>query len=303
MDKLLTFDRYRSIREQGRLERWPFIPEHDITQRLFEDHRSYTEVIVKDLIAELSEHPTHFAVTDLRGAGYYGPYHELLLAETVQRKLKSAVSSARPTAVSSAATQILPLLFARLIQDDAACSLQQAFQLFARSRLYGYITFPACIYTAEHPEPAPTPACPSQRQEDHLSLSPDSGNHTPAPGNRTPAQHPSRHHPTGSANHPAPVVDVRDPMDVADVERAGNVDGREAQADGEEVQAEGGEAQADGEEAQADGGDDQPAMNADVEEGAVNKDGVHAPEATDAADVEELVGNEDVEIEEALEAV
>ncbi|CAD6947280.1 unnamed protein product [Tilletia controversa] len=231
MDQELSPEQHRSIRAHGSLQSWPAVPETDVAQRVFEDHKSYTEVILADLAAELLEQSKHFALTDLRGAGYYGPYHAMLVSKLVQEKLKSAVPTADPIAISCAAEQILPLLFIRLIQEDASCSLHHAVQLISTSRLYGLVTFPASIFVVnERPNPPPTLARTfiPQRQ---LSLSPDSGQHPPVPVNRTAAQHSSRHRPHDEADLSRPnaavadngsdaVMDERVANEMADVGRA-----------------------------------------------------------------------------------
>ncbi|CAD6918608.1 unnamed protein product [Tilletia controversa] len=231
MDQELSPEQHRSIRAHGRLQSWPAVPETDVAQRVFEDHKSYTEVILADLAAELLEQPKHFALTDLRGAGYYGPYHAMLMAKAVQEKLKSAVPTADPIAISCAAEQILPLLFIRLIQENASCSFHHAVHLISISRLYGLVTFPASIFVVnERLNPPPTLARSfvPQRQ---LSLSPDSGQHPPVPVNHTAAQHSSRHRPHDEANLSRPnaavadngsdpVMDERVPNEMATLGRA-----------------------------------------------------------------------------------
>ncbi|KAE8244159.1 hypothetical protein A4X03_0g7614 [Tilletia caries] len=210
MDQELSPEQHRSIRVHGRLQSWPAVPETDVAQRVFEDHKSYTKVILADLAAELLEQSKHFALTDLRGAGYYGPYHAMLVSKLVQEKLKSAVPTADPIAISCAAEQILPLLFIRLIQEDASCSFHHAVHLISTSRLYGLVTFPASIFVVnERLNPPPTLARSfvPQRQ---LSLSPDSGQHPPVPVNRTAAQHSSRHRPHDEANLSRPNAAVAD---------------------------------------------------------------------------------------------
>ncbi|CAD6914200.1 unnamed protein product [Tilletia laevis] len=139
-------EQHRSIRAHGRLQSWPAVPETDVAQRVFEDHKSHAEVILAELAAELLEQPKHFTLTDLRGAGYYGLHHAMLVANAVQQKLKSALPTTDPIAISCAAEQILPLLFIRLIQEDASCSLHHAVHLLSTSRLCG-VTY--CDYYAD----------------------------------------------------------------------------------------------------------------------------------------------------------
>ncbi|KAK0520381.1 hypothetical protein OC835_007225, partial [Tilletia horrida] len=139
----LTLPQVQRILTFGRTQGWPVEPE-DVVDRLFRQLKAYTDVIIKDLVKELADVDQH-ALTDLRGAGYYGPYHAALVVKEIKSRLRKEAPSATDTAIATIATNALPLLFERLIAEDTSGTISQAAELLSASRVYGLIVFPVAL--------------------------------------------------------------------------------------------------------------------------------------------------------------
>ncbi|KAE8228458.1 hypothetical protein CF326_g6610 [Tilletia indica] len=135
----------RKVLLDGQRRGWPFDVEMNLLQRVFDEDRRYTQGLLDDLANELRQRSDDFPITDLRGPGYYGPYHAFLIASEIKSRLRRAVPTATATSAAFAAQQVLPLLFIRLIKNDARCSRDAAEDLLHQSRVYGELVFPATL--------------------------------------------------------------------------------------------------------------------------------------------------------------
>ncbi|KAE8238425.1 hypothetical protein A4X13_0g8512 [Tilletia indica] len=135
----------RKVLLDGQRRGWPFEVEMNLLQRVFDEDRRYTQGLLDDLASELRQRSDDFPITDLRGPGYYGPYHAFLIASEIKSRLRRAVPTATATSAAFAAQQVLPLLFIRLIKNDARCSRDAAEDLLHQSRVYGELVFPATL--------------------------------------------------------------------------------------------------------------------------------------------------------------
>ncbi|KAE8219489.1 hypothetical protein CF319_g6824 [Tilletia indica] len=170
-DDVLTPEQHRQLIKHGRGLGWPSVVEMDIVQRVFEHDRAHTEALVEDLSEELRERPNNFYLTDLRGSGYYGSLHAILVGVIIKKRLILAVPTATTESIARATNQILPLLFRRLIQQDLRCNVAQAQSVLISSRWYGCVVFPATMWEPQPDEPAiislspsPPPASPPAEQ-------------------------------------------------------------------------------------------------------------------------------------------
>ncbi|CAD7066120.1 unnamed protein product, partial [Tilletia caries] len=103
--------------------------------------------LLTDVAAELRDRPYDFQLTDIRGSGYYGPYHSLIVAEAIKKRLRQRVTECSELSLARAAEQMLPLLFARLIEKDGNIARRAAADVLRDSRVYGLLVFPASILT------------------------------------------------------------------------------------------------------------------------------------------------------------
>ncbi|KAL9934578.1 hypothetical protein V8E36_006353 [Tilletia maclaganii] len=175
----------------GKRAGWPSEVDRDIIRRIFDENRAFTDSLLDDVANELRQDPASCLLTDLRGSGYYGPYHTLLLVDRLKQGLCERTDDVSEQALARAALQICPLLFSLLIRQDASCLRAETEQMLLKSRLYGEIMFPISLYNLRdwrrdtQTRPAPTrepnrrPADPDdnsplKRPSRPLLLSPDS---------------------------------------------------------------------------------------------------------------------------------
>ncbi|KAL9937966.1 hypothetical protein V8E36_003511 [Tilletia maclaganii] len=187
----LSKEEVLSILKAGKRAGWPSEVDRDVIRRVFDENRAFTDSLLDDVANELRQDPTSCLLTDLRGSGYYGPYHTLLLVDRLKQGLRERTDDISEQALERAALQICPLLFSLLIRQDASCLRAEAEQMLLKSRLYGEIMFPISLYNLRdwrrdtQTRPAPTrepnrrPADPDdnsplKRPSRPLLLSPDS---------------------------------------------------------------------------------------------------------------------------------
>ncbi|KAK0518404.1 hypothetical protein OC835_007858 [Tilletia horrida] len=108
-------------------------------------------MIIQDLSRDLKASANDFPLTDLRGTGYYGQYHLLLLSKEIKQRLRQLVPQASEDSLARAVVQASPLIFQRLIQADTGLSRTQVEDLLVHSRSYGYIMFPATLIAKKTP--------------------------------------------------------------------------------------------------------------------------------------------------------
>ncbi|KAK0523497.1 hypothetical protein OC835_006242, partial [Tilletia horrida] len=114
----------------GHAQGWPIDTEEGISQRVFGHHQAFTENLLIDLAEELKTSSTNYTLTDLRGSGYYGLYHALLITQALK-------PSALPVALAKAVTNVIPMIFIQLIADDMRADQTTAARVLKLSRLYG----------------------------------------------------------------------------------------------------------------------------------------------------------------------
>ncbi|KAK0548364.1 Lipopolysaccharide kinase (Kdo/WaaP) [Tilletia horrida] len=170
IDTELTALQLQDLLNFGRRQGWPTEPQYDIAHRFFQDDAAFADMILEDLSRDLEAAPSSFPLTDLRGTGYYGQYHLLLLSKEIKQRLRQLVPQASEESLARAVVQASPLIFHRLIQTDTGLSRAQAEDLLVRSRAYGYVLFPATL-TAQGVRPIPTFFVPPTRATGMLALS------------------------------------------------------------------------------------------------------------------------------------
>ncbi|CAD6950415.1 unnamed protein product [Tilletia caries] len=124
---------------------WPTSVEPGVIERIFVDDAISTDELLTDVAAELRDRPYDFQLTDIRGSGYYGPYHSLIVAEAIKKRLRQRVTECSELSLARAAEQMLPLLFARLIEKDGNIARRAAADVLRDSRVYGLLVFPASL--------------------------------------------------------------------------------------------------------------------------------------------------------------
>ncbi|KAK0560699.1 hypothetical protein OC844_003609 [Tilletia horrida] len=144
-DSELTALQHRDLLAFGRAQGWPTDAEEGIAQRVFGRHQAFTENLLVDLAEELKTSSTNYTLTDLRGSGYYGPYHALLITQALKHRLLQLAPGALPVALAKAVTNVIPMIFIKLIADDMRADQTAAARVLKLSRLYGDCAFPAAL--------------------------------------------------------------------------------------------------------------------------------------------------------------
>ncbi|KAL9936363.1 hypothetical protein V8E36_004431 [Tilletia maclaganii] len=83
----LSKEEVLSILKAGKRAGWPSEVDRDIIRRVFDENRAFTDSLLDDVANELRQDPASCLLTDLRGSGYYGPYHTLLLVDRLKQGL------------------------------------------------------------------------------------------------------------------------------------------------------------------------------------------------------------------------
>ncbi|KAK0519766.1 hypothetical protein OC834_007271 [Tilletia horrida] len=203
IDTELSALQLQSLLNFGRRQGWPIEPQYDIAHRFFHDDAAFADMIIQDLSRDLKASANDFPLTDLRGTGYYGQYHLLLLSKEIKQRLRQLVPQASEDSLARAVVQASPLIFQRLIQADTGLSRTQVEDLLVHSRSYGYIMFPATLIDPSHLLPAqevppiPTVFVPPTRASGMLALStssvPETSFHADGPIPAIPPQSPKPH--------------------------------------------------------------------------------------------------------------
>ncbi|KAL9936648.1 hypothetical protein V8E36_004716 [Tilletia maclaganii] len=148
IDYELSRAQAHEVIRDGKRKGWPVEVEASVVDRVFVDNYDFTDDLISHIVKELRSDPSGFILTDVRGAGYYGPYHALLLVDRLKLKIREELQDENVSelALSRAALQLCPLIFAFLIRHDSQCTRTEAERILVGSRLYGELMFPLSLH-------------------------------------------------------------------------------------------------------------------------------------------------------------
>ncbi|KAL9936108.1 hypothetical protein V8E36_004950 [Tilletia maclaganii] len=149
IDYELSRAQAHEIIRDGKRKGWPVEVEASVVDRVFVDDYDFTYDLISHIVKELRSDSSSFILTDVRGAGYYGPYHALLLVDRLKLKIREELQDENVSelALWRAALQLCPLIFAFLIRRDSQCTRTEAERILVESRLYGKLMFPLSLHS------------------------------------------------------------------------------------------------------------------------------------------------------------
>ncbi|CAD6892993.1 unnamed protein product [Tilletia caries] len=118
-------DAHRNLLRHGRSRGWPSNPETDAT--CASSTSTALTLIWCCPISRLNckNVPTfRFPTRAELGTGFYGPFHGLVVAQSIKTELRRAVPSASPLSLARAAANIVPLILTLLVKQDGRLSMR-----------------------------------------------------------------------------------------------------------------------------------------------------------------------------------